>query len=99
MTIGFGHGYASIFVTTLRLPGAVNAVSAYDVTRDVACDVAVRCFVLVVPHGPIIICHVASELWSQIWFTIVNKYSIIWSHKIRINHVNHIIAIDISKTT
>jgi hypothetical protein len=62
MTIGFGHGYASIFVTTLHLLGAVNA----DVACDVACDVAVRCFVLVGPHGPIIICHVASELWSQI---------------------------------
>jgi hypothetical protein len=69
MTIGFGHGYASIFVRTLCLLGAVNAVSAYDVARDVACDVAVRCLVLVAPHGPIIICHVASELWSQILFT------------------------------
>jgi hypothetical protein len=63
MTIGFGHGYASIFVTTLRLPGAVNADVACDVAYDVACnvacdvafDVAVRCFVLVGPHGPIII--------------------------------------------
>jgi hypothetical protein len=69
MTIGFGHGYASIFVTTLRLLGAVNVVSAYDVARDVACDMAVRCLVLVAPHGPILICHMPSELWSQILFT------------------------------
>ena len=70
MTIGFGHGYASIFVTTLRLPGAVNTDVACDVACNVACDVAfdvaVRCFVLVGPRGPIIIGHVASELWSQI---------------------------------
>jgi hypothetical protein len=66
MTIAFGHGYASIFVTTLRLPGAVNADVACDVACDVAFDVAVRCFVLVGPRGPIIIGHVASELWSQI---------------------------------
>jgi hypothetical protein len=65
MTIGFGHGYASIFVTTLRLPGAVNTISAYDVE----CEMAVWCLVLVAPNGPIIIYHVALELWSQILFT------------------------------
>jgi hypothetical protein len=39
MTILFGHCYASIFVKTRRLPGAVTAVYAYDVALDVALDV------------------------------------------------------------
>jgi hypothetical protein len=37
MTIRFGHCYASIFVRTRHLTGAVTAVYAYDVALDVAC--------------------------------------------------------------
>jgi hypothetical protein len=59
MTIRFGHCYASIFVRTRRLPGAVTAVYAYDVALDVELDVArdVACFRILawtiyeLPHG------------------------------------------------
>jgi hypothetical protein len=53
---------------------------ACDVADDVARDVADVSLVIVAPRVPIMICHVASEFWSQIIFTKSSrKIQMFWS--------------------